>query len=429
MTNLSRFTDTYNSYINLPFVAVAFVLILVFLDVHNPRTGVVEGLKAIDWAGSVTMLGFTLMVLLGLDFGGSIFPWKSATVICLIVFGSLLSLVFIWSEKHIAEYPLIPMRIFKSRSNVACLAVTMIHGFVSHNPYYVPIELSSTPSPTDPSTPTTNHLSYPLQVFLAAEYYLPLYFQSSLALSPLHSGLLSFPVVISAALTGILVGLFIHRTGRYREPIWLGTFLITLGNGLFIDLSATSSHTKIIFYQIIEGCGAGCLFEPPLIALQAAVPQSETATATSTLSFLRGLALALSVVVGGVVFQNSMSTRSASLTAAGLPSNLTDLLTGANAAAHVGIVHELPGKPEQLFAVKEAFAWSMRNMWIMFASVGLVGFLVSFFVDEAHLRLEHEETVTGLKKRVVDGGKGVVNELELEGGISRRRRESEREMT
>jgi MFS family permease len=29
----------------------AFLILLLFLDVHNPRTGLLEGLRAIDWVG------------------------------------------------------------------------------------------------------------------------------------------------------------------------------------------------------------------------------------------------------------------------------------------------------------------------------------------------------------------------------------------
>lgn len=107
------------------------MLLFLFLDVHDPRTSMWDGLKAIDWAGSLSILGVTLMLLLGLDFGGETFPWSSPKVICLLVFGSCTIFVFLFSEKRLAKYPLMPLVLFKNRSNVAALIVTFVHGIVS----------------------------------------------------------------------------------------------------------------------------------------------------------------------------------------------------------------------------------------------------------------------------------------------------------
>ena len=100
------------------------------------------------------------------------------------------------------------------------------------------------------------------QVFIAAEYYLPLYFQSVQEASPLHSGVLLLPTIVTTATMGVLVGVFIHRTGRYLEIMWIGTALLTLGNGLLISLNATSTLKEIIPFQIVVGLGSGMLFEP-----------------------------------------------------------------------------------------------------------------------------------------------------------------------
>lgn len=120
-------------WINLPVCGTAFLLLLVFLDVHNPRTAMLDGIRAVDWSGSVSILGLTLMLLLGLDFGGQTFPWGSPQVICLIVVGCLLSLVFVYCEKRLARYPLMPLGVFKNMSNVACFVVAFSHGMVSQN--------------------------------------------------------------------------------------------------------------------------------------------------------------------------------------------------------------------------------------------------------------------------------------------------------
>lgn len=107
------------------------MLLLIFLDVHNPRTSMIDGVKAIDWFGSLSILGLTLMLLLGLQFGGATFPWKSPQVICLVIFGALMSGFFIFSEKHLARYPLMPLALFNDRSNVASLLLCFGHGIVS----------------------------------------------------------------------------------------------------------------------------------------------------------------------------------------------------------------------------------------------------------------------------------------------------------
>lgn len=89
------------------------------------------GLKAIDWMGTFTILGVTIMILLGLDFGGVTFPWSSPKVICLIVFGFLMVGLFFFSEAKLAKYPLMPLGLFSRRSNVAALLVCFCHGIVS----------------------------------------------------------------------------------------------------------------------------------------------------------------------------------------------------------------------------------------------------------------------------------------------------------
>ncbi|KAJ5923498.1 Efflux pump dotC [Penicillium verhagenii] len=356
-------TWRWSFWINPPISGLAFILLFFYLDVHNPKTNMADGIKAIDWFGSLSVLGLTLMLLLGLDFGGEAFAWSSPQVICLIVFGSLCSLLFIYSEKRLAKYPLMPLDIFSHISNVATLAVGWAHGFV----------------------------------FIAGEYYIPLYLQSVKGASPMRSGVLILPLVLAEALSGVVTGLVIHRTGRYRELIWMGLVLMTIGNGLFIRLSPSSTLGEIVGYQLISGYGAGLLFQTPIIALQAMVSQDDTATATATLGFIRNMATACSIVIGGVVFQNSMVERKASLLATGMSEALANQMTGDSAAANIEKIKNIQN-PVQLLAVQEAFSWSMRNMWILNTCMSALGVVFSLFILRIKLREEHVETVTGLNR-------------------------------
>ncbi|KAL3494089.1 major facilitator superfamily domain-containing protein [Aspergillus germanicus] len=360
------FTETISwrwiFWINLPVCGTAFVLLILCLDVHNPKTPFLEGIKAVDWFGSFFILAISIMVLLGLDFGGDTFPWDSPKVICLIVFGALMSIAFIYSEKRLAKYPLMPLDIFKSGSNLACFLVDFTHGFA----------------------------------FLGAEYYLPLYFQSAKEASPFHSGLLIMPFILTESFTSLSVGILIHRTGRYQEVIWIGMAFVTLGTGLFINYDVSTTLGKIIGYQILSGFGCGLLFFPPLIALQSNIPPKETASATATFGFVRNVAMALSVVLGGVVFQNSMIMRRSQLRDAGLSETLQEEFTGAEAAANVLTVKDVPDEFQRQ-VIKEAFAWSIRNIWILYTALAACGLIASFFITKRQLSKEHVETKTGLK--------------------------------
>ncbi|KAL8886471.1 MAG: hypothetical protein Q9215_005828 [Flavoplaca cf. flavocitrina] len=348
-------------WVNLPCSALAFILILLFLDVHNPKTRLMDGVKAIDWFGSISIIGLTVMLLLGLNFGGTTFPWDSPKVICLIVFGCSMSVLFVFSEKRLARYPLIPLGLLKDQSCVMSLLVNFVHGFV----------------------------------FIAGEYYLPLYFQAVEEASPIRSGVLILPFILSETVMGIMVGFLIHRTGRYLEFMWIGTILMTLGFGLFIHLGAASSLIEIVISQIIAGIGSGMLFEPPLIAIQAHVSQDDTATATATYGFTMNMAMSISIVVGGVIFQNSMHNRGSTLSAAGLSSEIVHKFAGDDAAANVGIISTVADAAQEL-AIKEAFAWSLRNMWILYTCVSFLGIIASIFLEKKELSKEHIETRTGL---------------------------------
>ncbi|TVY23777.1 MFS-type transporter [Lachnellula hyalina] len=359
----------WNFWINLPLSGATFILLFLYLDVHNPRTPWLDGFKAIDWAGSLSIIALVLMLLLGLEFGGATFPWDSPQVICLIVFGSLMSIFFIYSEKRLALYPLMPLKLFTDWSNAASLLLKFWHGMV----------------------------------YIGAEYYLPLYFQSVKGSSPLGSGLLVMPITVTEAVAGVFVGVIIHRTGRYLEIIYVGVLLMTLGNGLYILFSPKSGIIEIIFIQIVAGIGAGLLFQAPLIALQALVSQEDTATATATSMFVNNLATALSVVIGGVLFQNSMDIRitSLALPPTNLPSNITDLLSAGGAAANVKLVSSIQDQTQRT-AVREAYAWSLRNVWILYTGISAMAVVTSVFIKKHHLTKDHTETKTGLKSSSQD---------------------------
>jgi hypothetical protein len=193
-------------------------------------------------------------------------------------------------------------------------------------------------------------------------------------------------------------GILIHRTGRYLEIIRLGPIFMTIGMGLYIRLSATSKLSEFIVFQMIAGVGTGLLFEPPLLALQAFVPQQDVATACSTFGFVRNLATAMSIVVSGVIFQNSMDIKvnALKMPPTNLPSNITNLLSNGQAAANLFVVSSIQDEGQKMM-IKMAYAWSLRNIWIFYLCLSALCIICTVFIKKQVLSKDHEETKTGIK--------------------------------
>jgi hypothetical protein len=254
-----------------------------------------------------------------------------------------------------------------------------------------------------------------VQVLNSAEYYLPLYFQAAKEASPLRSGVLLLPLILTEALTGVGSGVYIHQIGRYTELIWVGVILLTIGNGLYIHMEATTPLGVVAAFQVISGLGVGLLvyfhpipveffvlntkyaqFDPPYIALQALVSQSDIATATATLGSMRNIGVSLSIVIGGVIFQNGMQIEKSKLATSGISADLVAKLSGPDAATNIGLIPKI-SDPAQQLVVKQAFAWSLRNLWILCSGMAALGLIAAALVTQRELSKEHTETTTGIQ--------------------------------
>ncbi|KAF3063205.1 hypothetical protein CFAM422_010012 [Trichoderma lentiforme] len=366
-------------YINLPLGGIGLLILIFVLKLHNPRTPVKQGLAAIDWVGNVLIIGGTLMLLFGLEFGGVQFPWDSAAVICLIVFGFVTIALFGIYENRVAKFPVMPTRLFRGRTSIAAYGLSIMHAMT----------------------------------FMSGSYWLPLYFQAVLGATSLLSGVYILPYVLALSFTSALTGVFIKKTGNYKIPIISGLFIMTIGFGLFIDLGARANWAKIIIFQIIAGIGVGPNFQSPLIALQTNVEPRDIGAATASFQFLRQLGTSTSVVIGGVIFDNEMQKQQAFLQRE-LGPELAARFSGSEAASSVFLIASLDGHQKEV--AQTAYWNAMQKMFIAYTCFVSLGLFISLFVKQKTLSKQHTEHKTGLtslkqredtKKKQPDVEKGV----------------------
>ena len=280
----------------------------------------------------------------------------------------MLALFIAW-EFRFATFPIMPPRIFNSRSNAGALAVCFVHGFV----------------------------------YIADAYFLPQYFQVVLGASPLLSGVYLFPFIITLSVASIATGIYTKATGKVIPAIWFGMAFLILGHGLYIDLKPYASWARIIIFQILVGLGVGPNFQAPLIALYSGVQPRDMAAATATFGFARNLANAISVVIGGVIFQNQITAKQSTLEAA-LPADLVTKLSGGDAGSARDLVNSLPVRQQEV--VVGVYTKSLQTLWIFYTCFAVLGLVGAFCIRSRVLSTTHEVTKTGLPQAADEGAVG-----------------------
>lgn len=349
-------------WINLPLDGLGLILLIFFLKLETPKTPFWDSVKAIDWVGGIAIVGGVIAFLYGFESAGVTHPWGSAFVLCLIIFGAMLMGLFFLAEWKIAKYPIMPVRLFRDPSNMAAYGVCFLFGFV----------------------------------FIAQSYYLPLYFQTVMGLSPILSGVTLFALVVPLSVTSVASGIIMRKTGRYQEVIWVSAGFFCLGAGLLINLPAHTSWTKVIIYQVICGLGTGPLFQGPLIALQSHLKGYDAAVGTATYGFIRNIATSMSVVLGGVVFQNELAKKQGMLEQV-LGPDTAQQFAGSSFGATTNVLRSLP--PEQKRALDQAYASSLSIMWVFYVAFAALLIVVSLFITKVELSKNHEKTRTGVAEQ------------------------------
>ncbi|EEA21238.1 conserved hypothetical protein [Talaromyces marneffei ATCC 18224] len=329
-------------YINLPFdgLSLAFLFLALKLPAKKQKQSWQSLLYSFDWLGSILIVGGTICFLYGLEVGASKqHPWGSAYTLGLLITGIVILTIFGLYETFYANNPIVPIRVLKDRSILACLSTAFCHSFI----------------------------------FIAYDYFNPLYFQTVLGVTPIQSGLYTLALVLPLSAMTLTSGFIVKRTGAYRPVIWVGGSIMVLGTGLFIDFGPSRVVAKIVVYQIIAGLGAGPLFQAPMIAFQSQLIRKEDllAAAIAAFTFLRNLSTALSLVVGGVILQH------------GLSSDETLYLKDGSSLSFSGSSEES--------SLQDGIVNGLKTMWIFYVAVGGVMLISSLAIGKKDLDSNPDE--------------------------------------
>lgn len=145
-----------------------------------------------DFLGLFLTVAATTCLLVGLQLGKM--HWSSPSTICLIVIGGVLGLGCAINERSTSKSPIIPPRLFSTRTTSAILVGAAIHGFA----------------------------------LFAGSYYIPLYFQI-LGVSATNAGIRTMGFSVVSSVSGSVAGLITTTRIGYRLVIWASWTIATIG--------------------------------------------------------------------------------------------------------------------------------------------------------------------------------------------------------
>lgn len=329
----------------LPIGVVALFFIARFLHLdHVPTRG------RIDVAGIATLTPALVAVLLATSWGGVTYPWGSVPVIGLFAVGAALLAAFVWIELR-AVNPLLPLGLFRNSiftwSNVAAFGLAM--------------------------------------VMFGSIIYIPIYAQGVLGVGATESGLILMPMMLGMIVLGILSGLVITRTGRYKEIMLLGVLVLTVGLWMLTRLTVDSTQLQMTAGMAVMGVGLGMAMQQYTLVVQNAVSRSDLGVATAALQFFRNVGN----TVGIAIFGSVMTAGMAQAIASHLPPELVEGAAGledvgAGAALDPAVTAGLP--PEVLAAVRAGLADQLHDVFVLGLPVMAVVFLATLAIRAIPLR-------------------------------------------
>jgi len=272
------------------------------------------------------------VVLLLVGFNSSETSWSSGQTIALLTVGLALLLFGAINELYTNRIPVIPPRLFKTRTTAALMTSVFLHAFG----------------------------------FLSLTFYIPLYFQI-LGASATISGIKLMSFSLGSALTAIVSGIIVTKTSTYRPTMWFGWVVMVVGFGLLITFDERTSLGKQEGFLLLSGVGVGCLFQTPLIGLQAAMPIQDMPLTTTTFGLLRTLGGTIGISIGQAIYTSFLKRRLSKISGfTASESQLTSNVRGLS---------QIPD-PVLRQQVLHAFTKSVSTIWIVYTPILFAGLLI-----------------------------------------------------
>ena len=321
-------------YVNLPVGAFALAVLAATLPATPDRVR-----RRIDYPGAALLAGALGAIVLIADLGGTAASFRSPWMIGLVVASAVLLAAFVVVERRSPE-PVVPLRLFANPVFSVTSGIGLIVGFA----------------------------------LFGSVTYLPVFLQLVQGSSPTASGLELVPMMAGMLTTSIASGQIISRIGRYKIFPIAGTAVLAVGLFLLSRMNVNTNGLTAGLFMLVVGMGLGLVMQVLVLAVQNAVEYEDLGVATSGATLFRLIGGSLGVAVLGAIF------------ASRLAANLARAFRVEQDVEHISPAVVLRLAPPARSAYRAAFADSLHTVFLVAAAVAVIGFFLSWLLEERPLR-------------------------------------------
>ncbi|KAK6337845.1 hypothetical protein TWF696_001324 [Orbilia brochopaga] len=262
-----------------PLVGVAGVLVALRLQNTDPdaeseasESSRKPKLARIDFLGALLLALAIVGILLVLDLGGQKVPWDSKLIMTLSILSAILLIAFCIVEIYVAAEPIFPLFLL-SKNNIATSYGSLAFSSVSQ---------------------------------VGIMYTVPRYFQITRNCSVTGAGAQLVPAVIGNVIGGLLTGISVKRTGRYKLLLVLAGLISMVASTLLILRWNGNTGFWESLYIVPGGFGMGLSQAASFVAMTAGLEKEHYAVATSGLYLSGNIGMVAGVSLVNFVLENAV---------------------------------------------------------------------------------------------------------------------------